>query len=195
MLSTSICAAICGPVRLPMVPSVTTWKYTGTDVLKFGPARPLAELGRSACTSPRSGSRTSPPRPRTAAPDPCAAAAAVGSHDEAGEPTPAPPPVPLDGPSATAARSAPASTRPKVTVRRCILPLLSTLSGGSHGNPSSDGPPPQATLTGAPTDRKSTRLNSSHVAISYAVFCLKKKNERLRIYPFTEKTYIATGHR
>src|SRR5437870_8989303 len=27
------------------------------------------------------------------------------------------------------------------------------------------------------TDRKSTRLNSSHVAISYAVFCLKKKKE------------------
>src|SRR5207253_11284642 len=27
-------------------------------------------------------------------------------------------------------------------------------------------------------DRKSTRLNSSHVAISYAVFCLKKKNTR-----------------
>src|SRR5690349_23938517 len=26
-------------------------------------------------------------------------------------------------------------------------------------------------------DRKSTRLNSSHVEISYAVFCLKKKNE------------------
>src|SRR5690349_23577423 len=28
-------------------------------------------------------------------------------------------------------------------------------------------------------DRKSTRLNSSHVEISYAVFCLKKKNDRL----------------
>src|SRR5690625_6265764 len=27
-------------------------------------------------------------------------------------------------------------------------------------------------------DRKSTRLNSSHVAISYAVFCLKKKIEK-----------------
>src|SRR5690554_7035727 len=27
----------------------------------------------------------------------------------------------------------------------------------------------------APKDRKSTRLNSSHVRISYAVFCLKKK--------------------
>src|SRR5699024_11478340 len=29
---------------------------------------------------------------------------------------------------------------------------------------------------GALTDRKSTRLNSSHVSTSYAVFCLKKKN-------------------
>src|SRR5690625_1798310 len=29
-------------------------------------------------------------------------------------------------------------------------------------------------------DRKSTRLNSSHVAISYAVFCLKKKTKRRR---------------
>src|SRR6267378_2631389 len=28
------------------------------------------------------------------------------------------------------------------------------------------------------TDRKSTRLNSSHVEISYAVFCLKKKNNQ-----------------
>src|SRR5690625_18881 len=28
------------------------------------------------------------------------------------------------------------------------------------------------------SDRKSTRLNSSHVAISYAVFCLKKKKHR-----------------
>src|SRR5690554_7584913 len=27
-------------------------------------------------------------------------------------------------------------------------------------------------------DRKSTRLNSSHVRISYAVFCLKKKNKK-----------------
>src|SRR5690625_6399783 len=31
-------------------------------------------------------------------------------------------------------------------------------------------------LTEETGDRKSTRLNSSHVAISYAVFCLKKKN-------------------
>src|SRR2546430_12116182 len=31
-------------------------------------------------------------------------------------------------------------------------------------------------VPGAPVDRKSTRLNSSHSQISYAVFCLKKKN-------------------
>src|SRR5262245_64567859 len=30
-------------------------------------------------------------------------------------------------------------------------------------------------------DRKSTRLNSSHLGISYAVFCLKKKNETTNI--------------
>src|SRR5437773_6814552 len=29
-------------------------------------------------------------------------------------------------------------------------------------------------------DRKSTRLNSSHITISYAVFCLKKKKEEIR---------------
>src|SRR5690625_3200702 len=35
---------------------------------------------------------------------------------------------------------------------------------------------PSRVLTLDDLDRKSTRLNSSHVAISYAVFCLKKKN-------------------
>src|SRR5689334_24162289 len=30
-----------------------------------------------------------------------------------------------------------------------------------------------------PLDRKSTRLNSSHSSISYAVFCLKKKNDKI----------------
>src|SRR5699024_12113044 len=33
----------------------------------------------------------------------------------------------------------------------------------------------------ANVDRKSTRLNSSHVSISYAVFCLKKKTTKLQI--------------
>src|SRR5438477_8016137 len=30
-----------------------------------------------------------------------------------------------------------------------------------------------------PEDRKSTRLNSSHMSISYAVFCLKKKKKKI----------------
>src|SRR5690625_6439741 len=33
-------------------------------------------------------------------------------------------------------------------------------------------------------DRKSTRLNSSHVAISYAVFCLKKKKDNIYFLMF-----------
>src|SRR5438874_6218937 len=33
-------------------------------------------------------------------------------------------------------------------------------------------------LGGTTSDRKSTRLNSSHVEISYAVFCLKKKKHK-----------------
>src|SRR3989442_11498573 len=36
-------------------------------------------------------------------------------------------------------------------------------------------------------DRKSTRLNSSHVRISYAVFCLKKKNTRSAPRPLTPR--------
>src|SRR5258705_3747527 len=34
---------------------------------------------------------------------------------------------------------------------------------------------------GIATDRKSTRLNSSHLGISYAVFCLKKKNNTAQV--------------
>src|SRR2546426_8296050 len=44
------------------------------------------------------------------------------------------------------------------------------------GGQSSDWP------SGAPAvDRKSTRLNSSHLVISYAVFCLKKKNRSTKL--------------
>src|SRR5256885_5799585 len=41
----------------------------------------------------------------------------------------------------------------------------------------------RASLAASSADRKSTRLNSSHLVISYAVFCLKKKkNEALERY-------------
>src|SRR2546430_4318515 len=38
-------------------------------------------------------------------------------------------------------------------------------------------------------DRKSTRLNSSHSQISYAVFCLKKKNGKLRVNILSRDAY------
>src|SRR5699024_12825784 len=44
---------------------------------------------------------------------------------------------------------------------------LAVLKNITNANPGYDGP-----------DRKSTRLNSSHVSISYAVFCLKKKKNQ-----------------
>src|SRR2546430_8664291 len=41
-------------------------------------------------------------------------------------------------------------------------------------------------------DRKSTRLNSSHSQISYAVFCLKKKNHHVRPGHPTDRTVADT---
>src|SRR4249919_3538556 len=50
--------------------------------------------------------------------------------------------------------------------------------GGARVAPLLAGPPcPGRGAAPARQDRKSTRLNSSHVNISYAVFCLKKKNK------------------
>src|SRR5690625_6828554 len=46
-----------------------------------------------------------------------------------------------------------------------------------------------ARQTGPLIDRKSTRLNSSHVAISYAVFCLKKKTKKPPMTYCTTKTH------
>src|SRR5256885_4723682 len=43
---------------------------------------------------------------------------------------------------------------------------------------------------GVTRDRKSTRLNSSHLVISYAVFCLKKKNNLLHIAHFLHTLFL-----
>src|SRR5258708_10262936 len=64
--------------------------------------------------------------------------------------------------------------------------------GRRHGFPSAlfDTPvhqcPPRRRCVPPSRDRKSTRLNSSHQIISYAVFCLKKKNK--------SSTYITSTH-
>src|SRR5438034_4082176 len=51
--------------------------------------------------------------------------------------------------------------------------------------------PGSAVAGTAPPDRKSTRLNSSHTVISYAVFCLKKKKKiKYTINKNTNKTQI-----
>src|SRR3712207_8100340 len=44
-----------------------------------------------------------------------------------------------------------------------------------RGDPRCEGGPRTADVSAPDRDRKSTRLNSSHANISYAVFCLKKK--------------------
>src|SRR5256885_7744567 len=45
-------------------------------------------------------------------------------------------------------------------------------------------------------DRKSTRLNSSHLVISYAVFCLKKKKTiKIKLYIFESDTLETADHR
>src|SRR6266480_5742930 len=54
----------------------------------------------------------------------------------------------------------------------CVPVLLN-----SPGLPGKPCPGPQANLLSC-RDRKSTRLNSSHMSISYAVFCLKKKKKK-----------------
>src|SRR5207249_5167195 len=49
-------------------------------------------------------------------------------------------------------------------------------------------------LEGTAGDRKSTRLNSSHVSISYAVFCLKKKkNQNQTFKQSLEISYVLTN--
>src|SRR5262245_62932536 len=50
----------------------------------------------------------------------------------------------------------------------------------------------------ATQDRKSTRLNSSHLGISYAVFCLKKKKNKKKqhiiMYTIVEPQLVKTKH-
>src|SRR5216683_5833222 len=68
-----------------------------------------------------------------------------------------------------------ASTPSSTTARRRVA--TPSASNGRERNP--------RRRSGSSRDRKSTRLNSSHDQISYAVFCLKKKNEH-RLKPFVE---------
>src|SRR5258708_26438785 len=58
-----------------------------------------------------------------------------------------------------------------------------SIAAGGHPVPTVP-PPHLGPPTTAVTDRKSTRLNSSHQIISYAVFCLQKKSPQHITTPF-----------
>src|SRR2546430_5645052 len=61
---------------------------------------------------------------------------------------------------------------PYTTLFRSIIPAASSFEQRPVAPPTTKFAP-----TSISSDRKSTRLNSSHSQISYAVFCLKKKNQ------------------
>src|SRR2546422_3867713 len=68
------------------------------------------------------------------------------------------------------------------TVTRCSFPVAGTFSGSVtvSTKPGMDNWPRRFFLSNLKRDRKSTRLNSSHGYISYAVFCLKKKKQKVK---------------
>src|SRR3712207_7556514 len=69
-------------------------------------------------------------------------------------------------------------TAPSVLTVSSPVPVWPTLSGTPASSDHVDPAPLTLTMPQPPLDRKSTRLNSSHANISYAVFCLKKKNNK-----------------
>src|SRR5256885_4414969 len=60
------------------------------------------------------------------------------------------------------------------SIKAGALPSLATTAGRFRMRTTLPSPKMDAPLTNS-VDRKSTRLNSSHLVISYAVFCLKRK--------------------
>src|SRR6266540_5413897 len=60
-------------------------------------------------------------------------------------------------------------------VQTCALPI-----SAARRRPGQPGRVQRASDSRGGIDRKSTRLNSSHITISYAVFCLKKKKKKTK---------------
>src|SRR5256885_2670496 len=69
----------------------------------------------------------------------------------------------------------------------CCTSLGDQLAGAGGG-------PHDFHMRAAAADRKSTRLNSSHLVISYAVFCLKKKNTQHKHRPHLLQALDAVMH-
>src|SRR5690625_1333696 len=130
-----------------------TGAYAGAVSTAHGP-----ELGRDQPGGP-AGSPGRPADPATGQADP--ADGAAPADGQAG------PAADVGRWFSTAAASAPPGPRPGPGARVALqVPAWGPVESASYGAQS---PPEQLEAA----DRKSTRLNSSHVAISYAVFCLK----------------------
>src|SRR5205814_8816241 len=77
----------------------------------------------------------------------------------------------------------------------CSVKRSSSLSGpvrlsdAIRSAPVKPRPASMVTTSRSIRDRKSTRLNSSHLGISYAVFCLKKKKQKNKKKNYKEKNY------
>src|SRR5699024_12303161 len=115
-----------------------------------------------------------------------------------------PPPYAKPSPGATAPASSPPAAHPRPDATSTTTPpgptapptppTSTTSADDTTNSKPTDSSPPETrrraiVITPWKTgnrDRKSTRLNSSHVSISYAVFCLKKKiihrRNRSRLY-------------
>src|SRR5262245_62314039 len=92
--------------------------------------------------------------------------------------------LPISGPSGTWAwtgTGAPSSSTRSTRSRPGAATMATTSRPRTQG---CSGPSPRR----PPPDRKSTRLNSSHLGISYAVFCLKKKNNQRNHKELVEKS-------
>src|SRR5687768_17672741 len=89
------------------------------------------------------------------------------------------PPTSTLFPYTTLFRSAPVLDHDDAVTQQ---PVTTTVEGehvlGANGDASRVLAHPSLLALGDQQDRKSTRLNSSHGYISYAVFCLKKKNTK-----------------
>src|SRR2546422_7456027 len=84
---------------------------------------------------------------------------------------------------------------PRSTLFPYTTLFRSPTRSGSRGSPGEVLPSPSS-IQASQRDRKSTRLNSSHGYISYAVFCLKKKkNTRDRYVAYMTHTETALNAR
>src|SRR5689334_24158818 len=93
--------------------------------------------------------------------------------------------------TARSRRSARFHPRRRSKGRRARDNTVSTLrENADYASGDQNAPPPPRRRS----DRKSTRLNSSHSSISYAVFCLKKKKKKIKMKNHEKRETINASH-